>query len=110
MNGGVVIKWNANQRYTTDAVSAALFMRICERCGAKIQNYYNRADMLGGSTLGAIADTRVSVPTVDIGLAQLAMHSANETAGAFDLDIMILAMTEFFSSAMRLDGDCVTLV
>ena len=110
MNGGVVIKWNANQRYTTDAVSAALFMRICERCGAKTQNYYNRADMLGGSTLGAIADTKVSVPTVDIGLAQLAMHSANETAGAQDLEVLICAMTEFFSASISPDGQKIILL
>lgn len=109
MNGGIVIKWNANQRYTTDAVSAALFMRICERCSAKTQNFYNRADMLGGSTLGTIADTKVSVSTVDIGLAQLAMHSANETAGAYDLDNLVCAMTEFFSTAIKIDGQNVIL-
>ncbi len=109
MNGGVVIKWNANQRYTTDALSAALFLKICERCGVKTQNYYNRADMLGGSTLGAIADTKVSIPTVDIGLAQLAMHSANETAGAYDLDTMIRAITEFFTSAIKPDGENIIL-
>ncbi len=109
MNGGVVIKWNANQRYATDGLSASLFLKICERAGVKTQNYYNRADMLGGSTLGSISDTKVSVPTVDIGLAQLAMHSANETAGALDLSEMISAMTEFFGTSVEIDGDAVSL-
>ncbi len=109
MNGGIVIKWNGNQRYATDGISAALFAKICERCGAKTQNYYNRADMLGGSTLGSISNTKVSILTVDIGLAELAMHSANETAGAHDLDTMILAMTEFFSTALEVKGESIKI-
>lgn len=100
MNGGVVIKWNANQRYATDGVSDAVFRTVCERCGVKVQSYYNRADMAGGSTLGSISDTVVSVPTVDIGLAQLAMHSATETAGAEDVASMIKALTEFFGTSL----------
>ena len=105
LNGGVVIKWNANQRYATDGVSAAIFGEICKRAGAKTQNYCNRADMPGGSTLGSIADTKVSIPTVDIGLAQLAMHSANETAGADDVADMISALTEFYSTSIEHNGD-----
>lgn len=105
MNGGVVVKYNANQRYTTDGVSAAIFGLICERAGVPIQRYANRADMPGGSTLGNIANTRVSLNTIDIGLAQLAMHSAYETAGARDTEMMVRALTAFFQAHIRADGD-----
>ncbi len=105
MNRGVVVKYNANQRYTTDGVSAAIFGLICERAGVPVQRYANRADMPGGSTLGNIANTQVSLNTVDIGLAQLAMHSAFETAGAGDTALMVKALTSFFGTALRADGD-----
>lgn len=101
MNGGVVIKYNANQRYATDGVSDALFRIICERAGVPVQTYCNRADLPGGSTLGSISNTVVSLPTVDIGLAQLAMHCATETAGSRDPEMMIRALTEFFSSSVK---------
>ena len=104
MNGGVVVKYNANQRYTTDGVSAALFGLICERAGVPVQRYANRADMPGGSTLGNIANTQVSLNTVDIGLAQLAMHSAFETAGARDTELMVKALTAFFLSCITAEG------
>ena len=104
MNGGVVIKYNANQRYATDAVSSALFRLICEAADVPVQLYANRADMPGGSTLGSIADTKVSLCTVDIGLAQLAMHSAFETAGADDTEHMIRALKAFFSASLSCRG------
>ena len=104
LNGGVVIKYNASQRYATDGLSDAFFRSICERAGAPIQTYCNRADLPGGSTLGSISNTKVSVPTVDIGLPQLAMHSANETAGAKDVEIMVKALTEFYSSSLLKKG------
>jgi aspartyl aminopeptidase len=104
LNSGVVIKYNASQRYTTDGLSDALFRTVCKRAGVKVQTYCNRADLPGGSTLGSISNTRVSVPTVDIGLPQLAMHSANETAGAHDIDSMISAITEFYSTTMAKKG------
>ena len=96
LGGGLVIKYNANQRYTTDAVSDAVFRTLCERCGARVQSYHHRADLLSGSTLGSIADTRVSIPTIDIGLPQLAMHSATECAACADLEDMIGALTELY--------------
>ena len=105
MNGGVVVKYNANQRYTTDGISAAIFGLICERAGVPIQRYANRADVPGGSTLGNIANTQVSLNTVDIGLPQLAMHSAYETAGARDTELMVRALTEFFGSAIAAEGN-----
>ena len=104
LNGGVVIKYNANQRYTTDGLSDALFRTVCERAGVTVQTYCNRADLPGGSTLGSISNTRVSVPTVDIGLPQLAMHSANETAGAKDVGSMISAISEFYSTSIAKKG------
>ncbi len=104
LNGGLVIKYNANQQYATDGLSDAFFRCICERAGVRVQSYHNRADLPGGSTLGSISDTRVSVPTVDIGLPQLAMHSANETAGRYDLDGMIAALSEFYATSISKKG------
>jgi aspartyl aminopeptidase len=105
MNRGIVIKYNASQKYTTDSVSDAIFSRICDKAGVTTQRYTNRADMPGGSTLGNIANTHVSVNTVDIGLAQLAMHSSYETAGVADIESMILAMTTFFASSLHRHSD-----
>ena len=100
MNKGIVIKYNANQKYTTDAVSAAIFKEICTRAGVPTQEFANRSDIPGGSTLGNIANCHVSMNTVDIGLAQLAMHSPYETAGIMDTEYMIKAVKEFFETAI----------
>ncbi len=105
MNGGIVIKHNANQRYTTDAVSSALFTEICRKAGAPVQHFANRADLQGGSTLGNISNTNVALNTVDIGLAQLSMHSAYETSGANDVSHLIDAMSCFFSCRLKASGD-----
>ena len=110
LNGGVVIKYNAAQHYTSDGVSAALFQLICEEAGAPYQRYANRADMAGGSTLGSIANTQVSLNTVDIGLPQLAMHSAWETAGAEDTSSLVRALTAFYGKAVELTEDGFTLL
>ena len=104
LGGGLVIKYNASQRYATDGLSDSIFRTVCQRAGAKVQSYYNRADLPGGSTLGSISNTKVSVPTVDIGLPQLAMHSANETAGTSDIEDMISALTEFYSTSILKKG------
>lgn len=100
INGGIVIKYNASQKYTTDAVSEAIFKKICECAAVSYQYYANRSDLPGGSTLGNIATEKVSVNTVDIGLAQLAMHSAYETAGTKDTESLICAMTEFYNTSI----------
>lgn len=105
MNGGVVIKYNANRNYATDAWSAALFRVICTRAGVPVQLYANRADMPGGSTLGNIANTQVSLPTVDIGAAQLAMHSAYETAGAADTAYLYRAIKQAFETTLTAVSD-----
>lgn len=105
MNEGVVIKYNANQRYTTDGVSEALFSLACQRAGVPVQRFANRSDVAGGSTLGHIANTQVSMNTVDIGLAQLAMHSAYETAGVQDVEYMIRALHAFYTMPMDMVED-----
>ena len=105
MNSGIVIKYNANQKYTSDAVSAAIFKTVCEKAGVPFQYYANRADMAGGSTLGNIANTHVSLNTVDIGLPQLAMHSSYETAGAKDTEYMVKALTLFYGLSLNMKSD-----
>ena len=100
LNEGIVIKHNANQKYTTDAVSSAIFQKMCEEKNVPYQHFVNRSDVAGGSTLGNIANTHVSLNTVDIGMAQLAMHSSYETAGVLDLDYMIAGMEAFYKSAV----------
>lgn len=97
LNGGIVIKYHGGQKYTTDAVSAAKMKLFCEKAGAPCQSYANRSDIPGGSTLGNISTAHVSVPSVDIGLPQLAMHSAVETAGVRDTEYAVLALKAFFS-------------
>lgn len=96
INGGIVIKFHGSQRYTTDAVSAAVMKDICNRAEVPYQTYHNRSDIAGGSTLGNISTAHVSVNTVDIGLPQLAMHSACETAGVKDTEYLIRAMKCFY--------------
>ena len=110
MNGGVVLKFNANQKYTTDGVSGAFFRTVCAEAGVPVQDCANRADQRGGSTLGNISNTQVSLNTVDIGLAQLAMHSCFETAGAEDTGHLIKAMTVFFSKGIRTSGDGISIL
>lgn len=105
MNGGVVVKYSANQRYATDGPAAAIFTEICKRAEIPCQTYVNRSDIIGGSTLGNISATQVALNTVDIGLAQLAMHSPYETGGAMDTDYMIRAMREFYSSVVMEAAD-----
>ena len=109
MGLGVVVKFNANQRYTTDAVSAAIFRAVCADAGVPVQVYANRSDLPGGSTLGSIANSQVSLNTVDIGLAQLAMHSAYETAAVADLGFLVDAMTAFYGRSLTADGASYTI-
>ena len=97
INGGIVIKYNANQKYCTDGVSAAIFKDICDKAGVPYQTFVNRSDMAGGSTLGNISNTQVPMKTVDIGLAQLAMHSVYETAGVKDTENLAKAAAELFA-------------
>jgi len=101
MNEGIAIKHSANQKYTTDAVSSGIFKAICQRAEVPVQSFVNRSDLPGGSTLGNIANTQTAMNTVDIGLAQLAMHSPYETAGAKDTGYLIKALKTFYTTAIR---------
>ena len=105
LNQGIVIKYSANQKYCTDAVSAAVFKTICEKAEVPYQVFLNRSDILGGSTLGNISGTQVALNTVDIGLPQLAMHSSYETAGSRDTAYLIEAAKVLFSGSFAGKGD-----
>ena len=105
LNKGIVIKYSANQKYTTDAVSGAIMRAICQEADVPCQTFANRSDMLGGSTLGNIAQSQVALNTVDIGLPQLAMHSPYETAGAKDTAYLIAAAKVLFSSSVEGTGN-----
>ena len=104
LNGGVVMKFNASQRYTTDGVSESFVKYLCKENDIPLQFFANRSDIGGGSTLGGIASTRVSINSADIGLAQLAMHSSYETAGVADSAAMARLNEAFFSSGLIADG------
>ena len=103
MNKGIVIKENAAQHYTTDAFSRAVFLEICKRADVPTQVFANRSDMAGGGTLGNISNAQVSLHAVDIGLAQLAMHSSYETAGSKDTEYAVKAIREYYSSLIEIE-------
>ena len=105
MNEGIVVKSHAGQKYTSDAVSVAVFKDLCKKANVPVQFFANRSDEAGGSTLGNIAMTQVSMNTVDIGLPQLAMHSAYETAGVKDTEYMVKAVETFYASHIQADSD-----
>lgn len=105
LNKGIVIKYSANQKYTTDAVSGAIMRAICSKADVPCQTFTNRSDMIGGSTLGNILQNQVSLNTVDIGLPQLAMHSPYETAGAKDTAYLVEAAKVLFSSSIEEIGN-----
>lgn len=98
VNKGVVIKYNANQKYTTDAVSGAVFRDICAEAKVPVQTFTNRSDVAGGSTLGNISNAQVSLNAVDIGMAQWAMHSPYESGGVKDTYYLEAAMKKFFET------------
>lgn len=100
LNQGIVIKYNAAQSYTSDSLSASIFQKICEQVAVPYQFFTNRSDLRGGGTLGNISGSHVSIPSVDIGLPQLAMHSCMETAGNLDNDYMVKAIKEFYSTLL----------
>lgn len=104
MNRGIVVKETARQRYCTDAFSRAVFCEICDRAGVPYQTFSNRSDMSGGSTLGNLSNAQVSLHAVDVGCAQLAMHSSYETAGARDVQPAIDALAAFYAANLLIDG------
>ena len=102
MNEGIVIKYNANQSYTSDALSSAVFSEILKANDVPFQYFTNRSDMRGGSTLGNISNAQVSMVALDIGLPQLAMHSCFETAGVKDAEYMVKGLKAFYQTDLKL--------
>lgn len=100
MNKGIVIKYNSQLSYTTDSISASIFKTILNKAHVDYQVYTNRSDLRGGSTLGPATIDKFSVPSIDIGLAQLAMHSSFETAGTKDLEDLIKGLESFYNSTI----------
>ena len=109
LNKGIAIKESANQKYTTDAFSRAVLKKILDKNNIPYQTFANRSDIIGGSTLGNLSNTAVSMNAVDIGLPQLAMHSAYETAGAKDVEYAIEALRAFFETNIDIKDDKVSL-
>ena len=109
MGGGIVIKGHAGGAYTTDGMTSAIVKKIFARAGVKYQTFYNRSDVRSGSTLGAIAIGHVSMMAVDLGLAQLAMHSAVETLAKSDYIELEKALIAFYESKIAVCGDSVTV-
>lgn len=103
MNKGIVIKSHASQAYTSDALSIAIFTMILDKANVPYQFFANRSDMASGGTLGNISSAHVSIPSIDIGLAQLAMHSSYETAGSKDIDYMINVLEAFYVTSINKD-------
>ena len=92
-----MLKYNSSQKYTTDGMTAAKVRSLCRKADVPVQSYVNRSDIPGGSTLGNISTAHVSVPSADIGLPQLAMHSAVETGGTKDTAYAMKMMRQYFS-------------
>ena len=105
MNKGVAIKYNAAQSYTSDAISGAIFQKLCDNANVPYQFFTNRSDLRGGSTLGNILLSHISLLSVDMGLPQLAMHSSFETAGTKDIKYAIDVFKEFYSANIEIDGN-----
>ena len=104
LNDGIVLKYNANQSYTTDGLSSSLVKALAAGAKVKVQEFTNRSDLRGGSTLGNLSNGEISFLSADIGLPQLAMHSSNELLGALDVEDMGIFCREYFSSNFVVDG------
>ena len=98
MNKGIVMKYNSALLYTSDSLSGAIMTEICRRENLPLQLFCNRSDIRGGSTLGVASSTQVSVMSVDVGIAQLAMHSACECFARSDYDELVSGLTAYYSS------------
>lgn len=98
INNGLVIKLSANRSYTTDSSTAATFLQLCEKAGVRTQRFVNRSDMRGGSTIGPISSSHVSIRSIDIGLPMLAMHSIRELCGIEDHSAMLKVICELYQN------------
>ncbi len=105
MGGGIVIKAHAGGAYTTDAMTAAVIRTVFDRAGVKHQNFFNRSDMRSGSTLGAISLGQIGIPSADLGIAQLAMHSAAETFAKADYEELEKGLKAFYRCKLNFSGD-----
>lgn len=105
MGKGVLVKYNARQTYTTSGFTGAAFRAICQKAGVPVQFFANRADLRGGSTLGNLLGHQIQMPMADIGICQLAMHSAMETASCADAEYMVRACTEFYNTPLSQPRD-----
>ena len=109
LGGGVVIKHSANQKYTTDAESEAITLCLCEKGNVKYQHFHNRSDIPGGSTLGNVSGNQAALRAADIGLPQLAMHSACETMACSDVEELIKLSKALFSSGLSVEDNNITI-
>ena len=105
LGGGVVLKYNASQKYTTNAVSGAVFRAVCQKAACRYRCSRTAPMRAGGSTLGNLQSHTLPIPMADIGLAQLAMHSAVETASVADAEAMTKAVAAFYRVHLRALGD-----
>ena len=108
LNKGIVIKHHIN--YTTDSISSSIFKGICENANVPFQDFASRSDLRSGSTLGKINQSHVGVDSVDIGIPQLAMHSANETIGTKDILYMYKALLEFYNTQIVKEKNTIKLL
>lgn len=99
VNGGPVLKVNSSQRYATDGETAAAFQQACEAAGVPVQRFVSRSDLRCGSTIGPVTAARLGMRTVDVGVAQLSMHSARELCGAADPPMFLRALTAFLAGS-----------
>lgn len=97
INKGPVIKINANQKYTSDGDSTAVYEEVCRRAGVPVQKFVNRSDAAGGSTIGPISSTHLNIRSVDMGTPILAMHSIRELGGVIDHGYVIKSFEEFYN-------------
>lgn len=104
LHKGIVIKTNANQRYATTALTAALFREVCQRASVPVQDFIVRNDTPCGSTIGPILSAKLGVRTIDVGAPQWAMHSCRETCATSDAAHILKLCTEFFATFRAIDG------
>ena len=110
INEGVVIKHNSNMLYTSEAISTAIIKLIASKENISLQTFFNRADARGGSTLGNISLTHVSIRSVDLGIPQLAMHSNYEVMGCKDTINAYKLLKALFNSKIKIEGENVTII
>lgn len=103
MGKGVTIKRHANQSYTGDGVSCSVIKQVFKNAGVAVQDFYNRSDGTSGSTLGKISSSHLSVRSVDMGIASLAMHSACETIAIKDYENMLPGLIAFYNAVFEED-------